>query len=58
VKVVGDPAEPLSIDVEHDALVTVQKLLKKKNRDLSLGELRTAIESKLRKSKKRIELDI
>jgi len=58
VKIVGDPAAPLSIDVEHDALVKIQTLLKKKNRDLSLGELRLAIESKLRKSKKTIQLDI
>ena len=58
VKIVGDPASPLSIDVEHDALVTIQKLLKKKNHDLSLAELRTAIEAKLRKSKKTILLNI
>ena len=58
VKIVGDPAEPLSIDVEHEALVTIQKMLREKNSDLSLGELRTAIESKLRTSKKTIQLDI
>jgi uncharacterized protein (DUF111 family) len=58
VKIVGDPADPLSIDVEHDALVKIQKLLNKKNRACSLGELRTAIESKLRRSKRTILLDI
>ncbi|HXY54299.1 MAG TPA: nickel insertion protein [Nitrospirota bacterium] len=58
VKIVGDLSRPLSFDVEHDALVTMQKFLKGQNRDLSLSELRTAIESKLRTSKKTITLDI
>jgi len=58
VKIMGDPAEPLSIDVEHDSLVSIQKQLKKNNRHCSLCELRTAIESQLRKPKKTILLDI
>jgi len=58
VKIVGEPSRPLSIDVEHDALVALQKLLKRQKREISLSELRTTIEAKLRTSKKKITLKI
>lgn len=47
VKVVGDPAEPLSVDVEHDFLVEAQEVMKEMGRHISLAELRTLVESKL-----------
>ena len=58
IKVIGDPSNPLSIDVEHDALVKLQKVLRAQKKDFSLSELKTAIESKLRTSEKEITLKI
>lgn len=58
IKIIGDPSNPLSIDVEHEALVKLQKVLRAQKRDLSLSELKTAIESKLRTSGKEITLDV
>lgn len=51
VKLIGDPAEPLSMDVEHDFLIRIQKLIQEKlNSRVPLSELRTMIESRLRQS--------
>lgn len=48
VKLIGDPAKPLSVDVEHDFLVKVQNLVREKlDCQIPLSELRTTIESKL-----------
>ncbi len=59
VKLIGDPSKPLSVDIEHDFLVRVQELLKARlNSSLSLTELRTIIESKLRESKDEITIEI
>ncbi|MCL5024568.1 MAG: DUF111 family protein, partial [Nitrospirae bacterium] len=42
------PAEPLSVDIEHDFLVSVQETLSSSlSYSISLHELRTIIESKL-----------
>lgn len=52
-KLVGGPSEPLSVAVEHDTLVEIQELIKKKFGSLvPLSELRTMIESKLRETGK------
>ena len=58
IKIIGDPSKPLSIDVEHDALVKLQKVLREQKKELSLSELKTAIESKLRASGKEITLEV
>lgn len=58
IKIIGDPSNPLSIDVEHDALVKLQKVLRAQKKELSLSDLKTAIESKLRASGKEITLEI
>ncbi|MCL5022320.1 MAG: DUF111 family protein, partial [Nitrospirae bacterium] len=48
IKIIGDPAEPLSVDIEHDFLVSVQETLSSSlSYSISLHELRTIIESKL-----------
>ena len=58
IKIIGDPSNPLSIDVEHDALVKLQKVLRAQKKELSLSELKTAIESKLRAFGKQITLEV
>jgi uncharacterized protein (DUF111 family) len=58
IKIIGDPSNPLSIDVEHDALVKLQKALKAQKKELSLSELKTAIESRLRVPGNEITLDV
>ena len=59
VKIVGDPSEPLSVDIEHDFLVKVQEILNNNlNYSISLSELRTIIESKLKKSGNEITVEI
>jgi hypothetical protein len=58
IKIIGDPSNPLSIDVEHDALVKLQKVLRAQKKELSLSELKTAIEPKLRASGKKIVLEV
>ncbi len=51
VKLIGDPEKPVSMDIEHDFLVDVQRLVKEQMRCLiSLNDLRTMIESKLRET--------
>lgn len=51
VKITGEPSEPLSVAIEHNALVNAQEIIK---RDLdcciALHELRALIESRLRGS--------
>ncbi len=54
VKLIGDPSRPLSVDIEHDFLVRLQELLAKPDSRISLSELRTIIESKLRESEDEI----
>jgi uncharacterized protein (DUF111 family) len=48
IKLIGDPAKPLSADIEHDVLVEIQRLVRE-NLDcpVSLHELRTLIEGRL-----------
>ena len=58
IKIIGDPSNPMSIDVEHDAVVKLQKVLRAQKKELSLSELKTAIESKLRASGKEITLEV
>lgn len=51
VKLVGDPGQPLCMDVEHDFLVNVQNDIRDNmGRLISLDELRTMIESKLQET--------
>jgi len=59
VKIVGDPADPLAVDVEHDFLVEVQKVLDEKlHSPVPLMELRGMIESRLKESGDEITLEI
>lgn len=58
VKIIGDPSNPLSLDVEHDDLVKLQKALRSQKKELSLGELKTAIEARLRATGKEITLEV
>jgi pyridinium-3,5-bisthiocarboxylic acid mononucleotide nickel chelatase len=58
IKIIGDPSDPLSIDVEHDALVRLQKVLREHKKELSLSELKTSIEARLRAAGKEITLEI
>ncbi|MFO0754346.1 MAG: nickel insertion protein [Thermodesulfovibrionales bacterium] len=59
VKLVGEPGQPLCMDVEHDFLVNVQTQVKEKmNCLISLSELRTMIESKLRESDEEVTIEI
>jgi hypothetical protein len=49
----------VSFDIEHDFLVGVQKLLNEKlNNFVSLNELRTLVESKLRESGDEIIIEL
>ncbi len=49
IKLMGDTLNPVSVSVEHDFLVEIQKLLlDKSNHYISINELRKIIESKLR----------
>lgn len=58
-KVIGDPAEPLSVDIEHDFLVNVQDILNiHLNYSISLNELRTVIESRLKESSDEITVEV
>lgn len=58
IKLIGDKSRPLSVDLEHDFLVKIQKLLtNKSNSFISLSELRTSIESKLTGSKDEIIIE-
>ncbi|MFQ5453908.1 MAG: hypothetical protein ACE5D6_06945, partial [Candidatus Zixiibacteriota bacterium] len=59
IKLVGDPSKPLSVVIEHDFLVMVQELLNEKlNNFISLGRLRTIIESKLREPGDEITIEM
>ncbi len=49
IKLMGDTLNPVSVSVEHDFLVEIQKLLlDKSNHYISINELRKIIESKMR----------
>jgi len=49
VKVIGNPAAPLSLDIEHDALVSMQQAVQDGlGLAVSLIELRALIESRLK----------
>jgi uncharacterized protein (DUF111 family) len=58
IKIIGNPSNPLSIYVEHDALVKLQKVLRAQKKEISLSELKIAIESKLRVSGEAITVDV
>ncbi len=59
VKLVGDPGQPLCMDVEHDFLVKVQTQVKEKmDCFISLNELRTMIESKLRETDEEVIIEL
>jgi len=58
IKIIGDPSNPLSIDVEHDALVKLQKVLRANKKELSLSKLKTVIEYKMRSSGEEITLEV
>lgn len=58
-KLIGDPLRPLTVDIEHDFLVRIQGILNNRlNLPVSLSELRTIIESKLRESDNEITIEI
>jgi hypothetical protein len=49
IRLMGDTLNPVSVSVEHDFLVEIQKLLlDKSNHYISINELRKIIESKMR----------
>ena len=59
IKLMGDPSKPLSVVIEHDFLVRVQKRLNEKfDNFVSLGRLRTIIESKLREPGDEITIEM
>tara|TARA_B100002003_G_scaffold248847_1_gene283595 strand:- start:3457 stop:4020 length:564 start_codon:yes stop_codon:yes gene_type:complete len=59
IKLMGDPSKPLSVVIEHDFLVEIQKFLNEKlNNFVSLGRLRTVIESKLREPGDEITIEM
>ncbi|MEE9610722.1 MAG: nickel insertion protein [Desulfatiglandales bacterium] len=59
IRLMGDPSSPLSVGIEHDFLVKIQKLLSQKlNNFVSLTELRTIIESKLREPGDEITIEL
>lgn len=59
IKIIGDPSEPLSVDIEHDLLVAIQEILSTSlNYSISLSELRTLIESRLKESGDEITVEI
>ena len=58
-KIIGDLSRPLSLEIEHDFLVRVQKVLDEKlHSPVSLMELRGMIESRLKESGDEITLEI
>lgn len=59
VKILGDPADPLSLDIEHDFLTDLQKVLKDRYDYLiSLVELRSLIEVNLRGPERSVNIEI
>lgn len=59
VKLTGDRSRPLSVDVEHDFLVSVQERVRDRlERPVALTELRTLIESRLREPGDEITIDL
>ncbi len=58
-KVIGDPSEPISVDVEHDFLVMLQRIINEMSDDYkSLDELRNEIEKSFQVSTDVITLKI
>jgi len=58
-KIVGDPSAPVSIDVEHDFLVSTRSRLKEAySVSISLIELRNLIEARLSSDEERVTIDI
>lgn len=58
-KIIGDPASPLSIDVESDFLVSTRESLNKDHGvSVSLTELRNLIEARLSADEERVTIDI
>lgn len=59
VKCIGDVMEPLSLDIEHDFLVEMQRTLKEDfGLCISLYEIRTLIESRLKASGDEISIEL
>ncbi|MEK6673238.1 MAG: nickel insertion protein [Nitrospirota bacterium] len=61
IKLIGNPTQPLSMDIEHDFLVKVQEIINSNsnsNSSVSLSELRTIIESRLQESCDEITIEI
>jgi len=59
LKMIGDPTNPLSVDIEHNFLVHVQRVLKEKwDSSLSLMELKNMIQSRMSESEDIITLEI
>lgn len=59
IKLIGDPKNPLSIVIDHDFLVKVKQMLNEKaSSSISLIELRSMIESRLRESEDEITIEI
>ncbi len=58
-KVIGDPSDPISVDIEHDFVVEVQSVIEN-NSDayISLNELRNIIEASFSDSSDEIEVEI
>ena len=59
VKILGDPAVPLSLEIEHDFIADLQRVLKDRYDYLiSLVELRSLIEVKLRGPERSVNIEI
>jgi uncharacterized protein (DUF111 family) len=58
-KIIGDPSDPISVDIEHDFVVEVQSVIES-NSDtyISLNELRNIIEASFSDSSDEIEVEI
>ncbi len=59
IKLIGDPAKPLALSVEHDSLVRLQKRLRDRCKvEISLMDLRGRIEARALESIGDIDLEI
>ncbi len=58
-KIVGDPSAPLSVDMEHDFLVEVQRIINSiSDTYISLNDLRRSIEASFSNSSDEIRVEI
>ena len=58
-KIIGDPTAPLSVDIEHDFLVEVQKIISSiSDTHISLNDLRNSIEASFSNSSDEIRVEI